>query len=98
MKIKQRTKNWLVLISAVLIFFVLYIFFALNLGSNVKANVKEGTISMVSSFLESEVQVVDDRIYGLREALLSYTPEQKGAYSSFAIDVSPAESTKDYSF
>ena len=98
MKIKQRTKNWLVLISAVLIFFVLHIFFALNLGSNVKANVKEGTISMVSSFLESEVQVVDDRIYGLREALLSYTPEQKGAYSSFAIDVSPAESTKDYSF
>ncbi|MGN1190796.1 MAG: hypothetical protein ACI4SL_10430, partial [Candidatus Ornithospirochaeta sp.] len=71
MKIKQRTKNWLVLISAVLIFFVLYIFFALNLGSNVKANVMDGTISMVSSFLESEVQVVDDRIYGLREALLS---------------------------
>ncbi|MGN1190103.1 MAG: sensor histidine kinase, partial [Candidatus Ornithospirochaeta sp.] len=30
--------------------------------------------------------------------LLSYTPEQKGAYSSFAIDVSPAESTKEYSF
>ena len=54
MKIKQKTKNWIVLITALLLFFSFYLFLALRLGKNVKGNVSQGTISMASSFLERE--------------------------------------------
>ena len=62
MKIKQKTKNWIVLITALLLFFSFYIFLALRLGKNVKSNVSQGTISMTSSFLERETRSIDEKI------------------------------------
>ena len=61
MKIKQKTKNWIVLITALLLFFSFYIFLALRLGKNVKGNVSQGTISMTSSFLERETRSIDEK-------------------------------------
>ena len=61
MKIKQKTKNWIVLITALLLFFSFYIFLALRLGKNVKGNVSQGTISMASSFLERETRSIDEK-------------------------------------
>ena len=61
MKIKQKTKNWIVLITALLLFFSFYIFLALRLGKNVKGNVSQGTISMASSFLEKETRSIDEK-------------------------------------
>lgn len=61
MKIKQKTKNWIVLITALLLFFSFYIFLALRLGKNVKGNVSQGTISMASSFLERETSSIDEK-------------------------------------
>lgn len=61
MKIKQKTKNWIVLITALLLFFSFYLFFALRLGKNVKGNVSQGTISMASSFLERETRSIDEK-------------------------------------
>lgn len=65
MKIKQKMKNWIVFISAVVFFFFFYIFFALRLGSNVRSNVSKGAISMASSFLKSEASSIDDKISNL---------------------------------
>ena len=62
MKIKQKMKNWIVFISAVILFFFFYIFFALRLGSNVRNNVSQGAISMASAFLKSETRAIDDSI------------------------------------
>ena len=62
MKIKQKTKNWIVLITALLLFFSFYIFLALRLGKNVKGNVSQGTISMTSSFLERETRSIDEKV------------------------------------
>ena len=62
MKIKQKTKNWIVLITALLLFFSFYIFLALRLGKNVKGNVSQGTISMASSFLERETRSIDEKV------------------------------------
>ena len=62
MKIKQKTKNWIVLITALLLFFSFYIFLALRLGKNVKGNVSQGTISMASSFLERETMSIDEKV------------------------------------
>lgn len=62
MKIKQRTKNWIVLITALLLFFSFYLFLALRLGKNVKGNVSQGTISMASSFLERETSSIDEKV------------------------------------
>ena len=62
MKIKQKTKNWIVLITALLLFFSFYIFLALRLGKNVKGNVSQGTISMTSSFLERETSSIDEKV------------------------------------
>lgn len=62
MKIKQKTKNWIVLITALLLFFSFYLFFALRLGKNVKGNVSQGTISMASSFLERETRSIDEKV------------------------------------
>ena len=62
MKIKQKTKNWIVLITALLLFFSFYIFLALRLGKNVKGNVSQGTISMASSFLEKETRSIDEKV------------------------------------
>ena len=62
MKIKQKTKNWIVLITALLLFFSFYIFLALRLGKNVKGNVSQGTISMASSFLERETSSIDEKV------------------------------------
>ena len=98
MGIKQKTKNWLVLITAVLLFFLLYMFFALRLGANVKKNIKEGTISMSSVFLRDEVEQIDERLNHLSEALDVYTPDQKDTYSCFNIDVTPSSSPSGYSF
>ena len=61
MKIKQKTKNWIVLITALLLFFSFYLFLALRLGKNVKSNVSQGTISMASSFLERETRSIDEK-------------------------------------
>ena len=61
MKIKQKTKNWIVLITALLLFFSFYLFLALRLGKNVKGNVSQGTISMTSSFLERETMSIDEK-------------------------------------
>ena len=61
MKIKQKTKNWIVLITALLLFFSFYLFLALRLGKNVKGNVSQGTISMASSFLERENRSIDEK-------------------------------------
>ena len=61
MKIKQKTKNWIVLITALLLFFSFYLFLALRLGKNVKGNVSQGTISMASSFLERETRSIDEK-------------------------------------
>ena len=61
MKIKQKTKNWIVLITALLLFFSFYLFLALRLGKNVKGNVSQGTISMTSSFLERETRSIDEK-------------------------------------
>ena len=61
MKIKQKTKNWIVLITALLLFFSFYLFLALRLGKNVKSNVSQGTISMTSSFLERETRSIDEK-------------------------------------
>ena len=61
MKIKQKTKNWIVLITALLLFFSFYLFLALRLGKNVKGNVSQGTISMASSFLERETSSIDEK-------------------------------------
>ena len=61
MKIKQKTKNWIVLITALLVFFSFYLFLALRLGKNVKGNVSQGTISMASSFLERETRSIDEK-------------------------------------
>ena len=61
MKIKQKTKNWIVLITALLLFFSFYLFLALRLGKNVKSNVSQGTISMTSSFLEWETRSIDEK-------------------------------------
>ena len=65
MKIKQKMKNWIVFISAVILFFFFYIFFALRLGSNVRNNVSQGAISMAYAFLKSETRAIDDRISNL---------------------------------
>ena len=62
MKIKQKTKNWIVLITALLLFFSFYLFLALRLGKNVKGNVSQGTISMASSFLERETSSIDEKV------------------------------------
>ena len=62
MKIKQKTKNWIVLITALLLFFSFYLFLALRLGKNVKGNVSQGTISMASSFLERETMSIDEKV------------------------------------
>lgn len=62
MKIKQKTKNWIVLITALLLFFSFYIFLALRLGKNVKGNVSQGTISMASSFLKRETRSIDEKV------------------------------------
>ena len=62
MKIKQKTKNWIVLITALLLFFSFYLFLALMLGKNVKGNVSQGTISMASSFLERETRSIDEKV------------------------------------
>ena len=62
MKIKQKTMNWIVLITALLLFFSFYIFLALRLGKNVKGNVSQGTISMASSFLERETRSIDEKV------------------------------------
>ena len=62
MKIKQKTKNWIVLITALLLFFSFYLFLALRLGKNVKGNVSQGTISMTSSFLERETRSIDEKV------------------------------------
>ena len=62
MKIKQKTKNWIVLITALLLFFSFYLFLALRLGKNVKSNVSQGTISMTSSFLERETRSIDEKV------------------------------------
>ena len=62
MKIKQKTKNWIVLITALLLFFSFYLFLALRLGKNVKGNVSQGTISMTSSFLEREPSSIDEKV------------------------------------
>ena len=62
MKIKQKTKNWIVLITALLLFFSFYLFLALRLGKNVKGNVSQGTISMASSFLEKETRSIDEKV------------------------------------
>ena len=62
MKIKQKTKNWVVLITALLLFFSFYLFLALRLGKNVKGNVSQGTISMASSFLERETRSIDEKV------------------------------------
>ena len=62
MKIKQKTKNWIVLITALLLFFSFYLFLALRLGKNVKSNVSQGTISMASSFLEREIRSIDEKV------------------------------------
>ena len=62
MKIKQKTKNWIVLITALLLFFSFYLFLALRLGKNVKSNVSQGTISMASSFLERETRSIDEKV------------------------------------
>ena len=62
MKIKQKTKNWIVLITALLLFFSFYLFLALRLGKNVKGNVSQGTISMASSFLERETRSIDEKV------------------------------------
>ena len=67
MKIKQKTKNWIVLISAISLFFFFYIFFALMLEKNVRNNVSGGTLSMASSFLRSESKNIDERIYSLSD-------------------------------
>ena len=61
MKVKQKTKNWIVLITALLLFFSFYLFLALRLGKNVKGNVSQGTISMASSFLERETRSIDEK-------------------------------------
>ena len=61
MKIKQKTKNWIVLITALLLFFSFYLFLALRLGKNVKGNVSQGTISMAYSFLERETRSIDEK-------------------------------------
>ncbi|MGN0831877.1 MAG: hybrid sensor histidine kinase/response regulator [Candidatus Ornithospirochaeta sp.] len=65
MKIKQKMKNWIVFIAAVVFFFFFYIFFALRLGSNVRSNVSKGAISMASSFLKSEASSIDEKISNL---------------------------------
>ena len=71
MKINQKTKNWIVLISAILLFFFFYVFFAFMLGKNVRANVSQGSISMAGSFLGNETRIIDERIFGLGGGSLS---------------------------
>ena len=71
MKIKQKTKNWIVLISAIVLFFSFYVSFALMLGKNVRYNVSQGTISMATSFLRSEAKNIDDKIFSLSDGYLN---------------------------
>ena len=93
MKNKQKIKNWIVLISAVVVFFLFYFYFALRLGSNVRSNVSQGSYYMVSTFLDGETKELDEKIYNISQALSSSDGRQ---YLSSFLPIKSVESEKGY--
>ena len=91
MKIKQKTKNWIVLITALLLFFSFYIFLALRLGKNVKGNVSQGTISMASSFLERETRSIDERVSSVIDCFSSNSLEDFPIFDFVEIEEKKSE-------
>ena len=91
MKIKQKTKNWIVLITALLLFFSFYIFLALRLGKNVKGNVSQGTISMTSSFLERETRSIDEKVSSVIDCFSSNSLEDFPIFDFVEIEEKKSE-------
>ena len=91
MKIKQKTKNWIVLITALLLFFSFYIFLALRLGKNVKGNVSQGTISMASSFLERETRSIDEKVSSVIDCFSSNSLEDFPIFDFVEIEEKKSE-------
>lgn len=91
MKIKQKTKNWIVLITALLLFFSFYLFLALRLGKNVKSNVSQGTISMASSFLERETSSIDEKISSVIDYFSSNSLEDFPIFDFVEIEENKSE-------
>ena len=91
MKIKQKTKNWIVLITALLLFFSFYIFLALRLGNNVKGNVSQGTISMASSFLERETRSIDEKVSSVIDCFSSNSLEDFPIFDFVEIEEKKSE-------
>ena len=91
MKIKQKTKNWIVLITALLLFFSFYLFLALRLGKNVKGNVSQGTISMASSFLERETRSIDEKFSSAIDYFSSNSLEDFSIFDFVEIEENKSE-------
>ena len=91
MKIKQKTKNWIVLITALLLFFSFYLFLALRLGKNVKGNVSQGTISMASSFLERETRSIDEKVSSVIDCFSSNSLEDFPIFDFVEIEEKKSE-------
>ena len=91
MKIKQKTKNWIVLITALLLFFSFYLFLALRLGKNVKGNVSQGTISMASSFLERETRSIDEKFSSAIDYFSSNSLEDSPIFDFVEIEEKKSE-------
>ena len=91
MKIKQKTKNWIVLITALLLFFSFYLFLALRLGKNVKGNVSQGTISMASSFLERETRSIDEKVSSVIDYFSSNSLEDSPIFDFVEIEEKKSE-------
>ena len=91
MKIKQKTKNWIVLITALLLFFSFYLFLALRLGKNVKGNVSQGTISMASSFLERETMSIDEKVSSVIDYFSSNSLEDFPIFDFVEIEENKSE-------
>ena len=91
MKIKQKTKNWIVLITALLLFFSFYLFLALRLGKNVKSNVSQGTISMTSSFLERETRSIDEKFSSAIDYFSSNSLEDSPIFDFVEIEEKKSE-------
>ena len=91
MKIKQKTKNWIVLITALLLFFSFYLFLALRLGKNVKGNVSQGTISMASSFLERETRSIDEKVSSVIDYFSSNSLEDFPIFDFVEIEENKSE-------
>ena len=66
---KQKTRNWIVLIVSVTVFFSLYAVMGINIGRSVRDNISNGVSSSAKAFLEEKAEEMDRNLDDVRNAL-----------------------------